>query len=281
MIALISYVLTGVAIGGFLVLVFQKIKNRIVSQKIRRILNFGEDDIVFVYQCKDFNENNKVITPDASKEDFIAMNNFLSALIKINWRRDVIVIDSEKFFNNMKMYENKNIILFGSRKVNIVTEIYEKFLENNNIEFYRTERIDKDRWRIIDGEGGIFPSETYSQIELYLKNGIPENQIGQMGLCDTGYITKFSNPLKSENKVMIIAGIRGIGTWGVAECIKKKYKEIYKILQDAKTEKKDFSIRIRILYHNYDISNIIPTGKVFFIDKKQLKLIPYNDILNK
>ena len=49
-----------------------------------------------------------------------------------------------------------------------------------------------------------------------------------------------------------MAGIRGIGTWGAAECIKKNWRGIYDRLE---RKRGSFSALVLVTYENCDITN--------------------------
>lgn len=93
-------------------------------------------------------------------------------------------------------------------------------LLKNNKKIYRIERESEDEWRITDGE---FPyrSKTYSQEKAYKAAGLSTDDIAAKEFQDIAYITKITNPFEGTTKILILAGVRGIGTWGAAECIKK------------------------------------------------------------
>ena len=123
---------------------------------------------------------------------------------------------------------------------------------------FRAEKKNKVRFQheIVDRSGAKYTSDTYQQVDDYLSKShghyvlIPEQEY-----VDVGYLTKVTNPFCGEDdkktKIFIVAGIRGIGTWGVAECLKKNLKAIYNEL--GKTKDADFSAAIRIHYKNLDI----------------------------
>lgn len=72
-------------------------------------------------------------------------------------------------------------------------------------------------------------------------------------------IAKVTNPLDEEkkNKILLLAGVRGIGTGGAAECVRRKWKRIYNKKGKGGSEgyRKDgnFAAVIDVKYHNFNI----------------------------
>lgn len=66
-----------------------------------------------------------------------------------------------------------------------------------------------------------------------------------------------------------MAGIRGIGTWGAAECLKKWWKPIYSAKASTRSiggpsKAGDFAALVKVRYRNYDIKE--GTGMTHFAD---------------
>jgi hypothetical protein len=73
----------------------QRILNRRGEMRpLNQLLNFGNDDLLFVFPHRE--EIYEAILPRTSTEDFLAMNNVISALIKIGWRRKIAVRDTTR-----------------------------------------------------------------------------------------------------------------------------------------------------------------------------------------
>lgn len=237
------------------------------TKHLNQILNFGSKKIYFLYQFKPSSGNAQRIVPPISTEDFLAMNNFLSALIKINWRNETELVATEIFANQIENNKNNNIVTFGSSKINNITREIEKILAHNNLNFYRIEKSStSDEWRIVDNDGR-YNTSVYAEYQKYLMQDIEKSMIGRESFTDIAYITKVTNPRDSESKVIIIAGVKGIGTWGAAECIKKWSKKIYEKLPRNK-KNRDFSALMRISYRNYDIVDVKVINIHLFEDRK-------------
>ena len=58
---------------------YLKSRERASNQNLRKLLNFGKDDIIFVFTHRDHVP--EAILPRTSTQDFVAMNNIIGALI--------------------------------------------------------------------------------------------------------------------------------------------------------------------------------------------------------
>jgi hypothetical protein len=218
------------------------------NQPLNRILNFGPDDeLIFVFTHRDHVPES--ILPRTSTEDFMAMNNFISALIKVGWKKKIAVRDTLRLTEQDKQ---KNLVLICSAKSNIVTkEVQDMLLENKIRCYFNAQKPNTNQWHIKDLVMGNFPSKTYNEIHDYLDSGGEPHELASQELNDVAVITKVTNPWNAINKIFIVAGVRGIGTWGAAECIKKEWRDIYDTL--PKNKSSDFSALVTIKYKNCDI----------------------------
>ncbi|MEL6673913.1 MAG: hypothetical protein AAFR61_17045 [Bacteroidota bacterium] len=271
----------GILSGIIATIIYKRYSEKLNNLPLGKILNFGNDDLLFVFPHR----NEVVINEPASKEegkpikppkiiprtateDFIAINNIISAILKLNWRKNVKAYDVDRFFGDFHNVRGKNLVTVCSRKINKLTNILAQGLEEKGVNFFRTELVDPktnpdqkyEEWRVVDNHGR-YPSRTYTEMMAYLKNGKKPEDFAELKLTDKAVITKMMNPWNAQNKIIMIAGARGIGTWGAAECIKKEWKQIQKKLRYASREKGlksncDFSALIEITYEKYDIKKI-------------------------
>jgi len=179
--------------------------------------------------------------PRISIEDFMAINNIISAYILAGFDPPNKVLDSKHISDKDK--RQNNLILICSSKTNTTTAEALKLLKEQNSskthlipDFKNDPTTDQIqiRWKT-----GIFPSETFDQ------KG-PD-------YTDIAIIMKSRSPWAGQHKILIIAGIRGIGTWGAAEFVKKWWKPLYEKKAGKKTG--DFAALIQVQYENYDIKS--------------------------
>ena len=100
----------------------------------------------------------------------------------------------------------------------------------------------------------MFRSPSWAEEETYRTGAVPRHQLATKTFEDLAIITKIANPWNPEMRLIWVAGIRGIGTWGAAEFLKKRWQELYDLLPDSNKDC-DFSALLRIRYHNCDIED--------------------------
>src|ERR1700730_13224464 len=70
----------------------QHLDRRRETKPLGKLLNFGPDDLLFVFPHRESIRG--PIVPRTSTEDFLAMNNFISALLNAGWSRKTSVRDT-------------------------------------------------------------------------------------------------------------------------------------------------------------------------------------------
>jgi hypothetical protein len=235
---------------------YEKFQQRRDSQPLDDILNLGrKEEIIFVFPSRTDSElkpNDIHILPSTSTEDFLAVNNIKSALLKIHWEGKDSVRQPEHMIENVDT--QKTIFCICSVKSNSFTAKVEKKIIASlaGERLFRVQpKEETGKYQIWDGFSET-NSPSYDQIDLHLKNNILP--LSQGHFDDFAYITKITNPWNVSAKIFIIAGIRGIGTWAAAECLKKNWKEIHDWL-DKDKKKSNFSALIKITYENLDIKH--------------------------
>jgi hypothetical protein len=194
----------------------------------------------------------EAILPRTSTEDFLAMNNFISALLNIGWSRKIGVRDTSRVTEADK---KRNLVIICSTKSNSLAAIFQSALEKLSPEAFSFKQGNQHRWHICDRDGATYQSKSWGQEEGYRDRRIDHRDLPSQSYEDYAVITESVNPWNEATKVLWVAGIRGIGTWGAAECIKKEWKQIYDQLP-REARDYDFSALLRIEYDNCDITSI-------------------------
>jgi len=77
---------------------------------------------------------------------------------------------------------------------------------------------------------------------------------------DIAMIVKTKSPWGAQKRILIIAGIRGIGTWGAAEFLKKWWRPLYKQKGSDRhhgmSKQGDFAALVRVHYKDLDIKRV-------------------------
>jgi len=247
--------------------ILEEFKKSRYKKPLNAVLNLGRTDLLlFVFPertdlSKALSSTIKTpkkpprILPFAASEDFLAINNIKSALLKINWHGKDKIKQPGKLSQEDK---EQFIFSIGSKFTNTFTAEVENVLISLGKNIYRAvESKNFFQCQIIDRAGTEHISKTYDQVDRFLLANNNRALIPEQEYIDFGYLTKVTNPFSKgkgkgkETKIFIVAGIRGIGTWGVAECLKKNLVAIYKKLGEKKDI--DFSAAIKIHYRNLDI----------------------------
>jgi len=229
---------------------------RRIRRPLNQLLNFGKDELLFVFPHRTDGNGDphaSYLLPRTSTEDFIAINNFMTVLANIEWERGAHVRDTTRFRTED---HKRNLVIICSPKSNDKATEFQNALIKKHIVGYYFEKRD-DRWCIshpTDPERPPYESPSWRQEREYLAGGVDRRDLPSKAFTDYAVITKAANPWNPKNKVFWIAGIRGIGTWGAAECVKKQWLAIYNELPKGGKDV-DFSALIKVHYDNSDIAN--------------------------
>jgi hypothetical protein len=103
-----------------------------------------------------------------------------------------------------------------------------------------------ERWQI-RFKGAVYLSPTYAEIDLLREQGkSPANG----PLTDYALLGRFPNPWNPSVKTILIAGIRGIGTWGAARHLRERAHELAK-----EFDGRDFVVIVKVGYRDYKITD--------------------------
>ncbi|MDY6904324.1 MAG: hypothetical protein SWH61_06535 [Thermodesulfobacteriota bacterium] len=178
------------------------------------ILHGFEGPTKFVFPHREDSE--LAILPRISTEDFMAINNIISAFLAAEISPPSKMVDCTNITEADKC--SNNLILICSSKTNPVTAEALSLLRQNHpqIADYIPEFAvdEKTGHTFIRWNQGKYVSKSFYQDQ----NGPLE---------DIAIILKAKSPWASQYNILVVAGIRGIGTWGAAECLKKSWEAIY------------------------------------------------------
>jgi hypothetical protein len=179
-------------------------------------------------------------------EDMLAANYAERTLTLGGFSDKAISIRSVNQFRKDKVFlEQQHLILICSPKANEITKdalhiINEKY-PDLNVDFTKI-TTNPDEWGIVFNKATL-PSDSYRQVAEYLAQGKdPEEQRQD----DYGLLLRANSPWNKNKSVFIIAGIRGIGTWGASRCLRERAEEIIK-----KTKGGNFALIVKVTYNNY------------------------------
>lgn len=211
------------------------------------LLSGMKEPVKFIFPPREELETS--FLPRISTEDFMAINNLISAFI-LSGRvpPPSKVADSKNIALGVK--RNNNLILICSSKTNAATKDAIQLIKEAN-----PKKSDLIPEFIIDDKS--------NSVQIYWRRGYyPSDSYKQEGpeYNDVAMIIKAQNPWAAQYKLLIIAGIRGIGTWGAAEFLKKWWKPLYERKGYDKSNKiyktGNFAALVHVTYKEYDISNV-------------------------
>ncbi len=188
---------------------------------LRRILSFPKNGPIVIVVA----HREQMLATDAlpriALETVFALNNIQSILGKLGWRGEVKILEVNRVGDTDKQ---GNLIILGGDRVNSLTRDFLTDLaskERDTLGFERTTVKTEERWHI-RSENATFVSKSYEQLSSNASN-----------LEDVALITRISNPRNEKKAIVILAGIRGIGTWGAADFLDSHARDLSMKLRAA------------------------------------------------
>lgn len=212
----------------------------------RAVLNFGHDDLFIVFPPRDVEE---AILPRVSVEDFLAIRSIQESLNLSGWRGQIRVRDSELFYEiNPDGDKKRNIVAICSPKTNRLTaEILDELAGQNRWCPFGFEEHEPGKWHI-RREPRPLESDSYEQEKRARGKGLP---VAEQRLNDVGVLAKFANPWNPANMIIIAAGIRGIGTWGATDHLRRNAADLFGRKTGDKTG--EFVAYLDIVYRKFNL----------------------------
>lgn len=185
------------------------------------LLNFGSRMVTFVYSPRrdSFSEPQRVILPRTSTEDFLAINNLISALIRSGYKHDLDMC-SVRAFDGNKRFGDLVFVCSPVSNPGTASVLAELSKIYESLPRFETQ---SNGQCVIHAGANTYQSETYEVVERCHKEG---SEPEEATMRDYGLLVKAPNPWEPERMVLVLAGIRGIGTWGIAECLKKDWQKV-------------------------------------------------------
>jgi hypothetical protein len=239
---------TGVVAGLIARLGFNAIQARRVNRHLWDLLNFGQGDVYFVFPHR---EGFRGILPPVAAEDFLAINNVTRVLNSMGWRGHTHMRDTEQIRDNREA----NLVTVGSPRTNDFTRLVLEALSQKGLRpFTFEETPDKPgHWHISRERGQqLFPSFTFDQQKAAQE---ADHSVAGAELDDVAVLAKFDNPWNAANKVLVVAGVRGIGTWGASDYLRKRAPDLHKEKKVSERFKKNgnFVAYIAVRYRRYHL----------------------------
>jgi hypothetical protein len=216
---------------------YEQARARRGSKQIRCLLRLNRKRILFVLPPRYQGPND--ILPRFAIEDFLAMHNILRALAEASIQPEYKVCDPDHIPENER--NEHDIVTIGSSRVNSMTARVLAGAPLNGL-FQFEPRPDNDKHlRLRKNDSPLWESASYA------KDSDPQD----VERLDFALIARVKSPWNIERTAIVIAGIRGIGTWGAAEIIRKRPADLALPLASAPTN--GFAAVVKVRYKNYNI----------------------------
>lgn len=204
-----------------------------------------ETPVLIVFPPREPPSPRKAILPQISIESSLAINNIITAFLAAGHEPPSRFRDPRDLTEEEK--RDNNLIMVCSGKRNPITKEALELLRAQSHTFAdlipsfeqepHTGRL-QIRWN-----KGAYSSESFDQPG-------PEYD-------DVALIVKVRSPWDDRRKILIVAGVRGVGTWGAAEFLKKWWRPLYEWLGRSRrfgtSKRGDFAALVSVRYCNYDI----------------------------
>lgn len=210
------------------------------SQPIRRVLGLGNDDVIVVIPHRRTDGNRKL--PTVAVEDVLALRNVFELLAEVGIRKPKIRHPE----NLAEPDRKKNIITIGGSTRNEFTKYILSYPVNaDEIKFSPSVR-DPDQTELKRGSTAAYLSPSYSSSQTEGVTGRTQ---------DMAVLLRRPNPRNASNSVVVIAGIRGIGTWGASDCLRKQAEALAHNLKSNGNSRlpAGFLALVEVDYENFDI----------------------------
>jgi hypothetical protein len=230
------------------------------TKPFSRIHGFSKDErVVIVFPGRQSNPSSGLLKDRlVTFEDMLAVNYVERILTLSGWKDDLIDFRENHSFEKLDVHDPaKNVVLICSPRSNSVTRKYLDLIKENASLDWDFE-VDADGHMSISAGGGRWVSASYSQEETLRRDDL---SIEESTIDDIAAVIRTDNPFNPATKVLIVAGIRGVGTWGAAKYLRQHAKDLVR-----RTGGKDFACLLKVRYTNWRIDKTEMTDVCRILD---------------
>lgn len=219
--------------------VYEKCKLRARSVAELSIFDFSGRDLIIVVPHR--GRESDSIMPRVAVEDVLSMKNILSITARLYPDMCIKVRDA----SHLTPEDRKaNIVTLGGSKVNSFTaEVLQGY---EQVCFRFEEDTTPGNWLLHRNNDTIFKSQSHE---------VSDESSPELPREDRGLVMKLRNPTNADRRIFVIAGIRGIGTWGATDCLRKQMRDVFaKKRADSGYQKTgEFCMVVSVKYEEFDI----------------------------
>jgi hypothetical protein len=205
-------------------------------------LNFDhQHDAVFVYPLRVVDK--PILVPRIAIEDFIAVNDMQRMLVSAGWSIERIRMKDE---TQLQPQERQlNLVILSAPWRNTITKEALNALRPLLDKYEIGAEQAPDGTRRVLFRGGAFVSPTYEQERKLEQEG---KQASAGPLEDYALVLKVRNPWNHGASMVVVMGLRGIGTWGAAVHLRDQASQI-----GRRTKGQDFGMVVKVRYESWNI----------------------------
>ncbi len=240
--------------GVFALLVYflrPRVLHYLTKRPHKKLFGFKENErVLIVLPARKTSSDEKGLLKSIriAFEDMVALAYIERMLLLAGISENRIKIRQHKTFGKVNTGDLlENLVLICSPKSNPITKKYLDKITNSTPLKWTIEE-DKNGQMYIDKHPGRRPSPSYEQES---NNGEECNDVDTSRFDDIALVVRANNPFKAGKKVLIIAGMRGIGTWGAAKYLRNNYRKINTLFKGG-----DFALIVSVHYENYRIQEV-------------------------
>jgi hypothetical protein len=252
-------------------------------RELKTLLNFGRGDLYVVFPQRDEVAIKNAILPRGASEDFFAIDN-LSRVLQRMGQKHYHLRTADVFMapGSMANWSN-NVVTIGSPRSNMFTrralrELKSPFKFGRDRKGVWWVRRDQDPGKCKCKSRALQQQEANAR-KIQQEANARKKPAAELALDDVAVIAKYRNPFSpnNDNLLLMIAGVRGIGTWGATHYLREKAGELYErkggrpksgwlpILTSYRPNGKDgeFIAFVSIKYENFSIAGTELEDKKF------------------
>lgn len=226
---------------------------------LRKLLLFSRGDRIVVVLPRREQPSVQKTVGAVAYEDMVACILVERCFMLAGWREEQIEIVSNDVAVANVAYKRENLVLLCSPRRNPLTaEALATLKRQNRLDCWFDTDPDHPEELCLHLAGANITSPSYREAEPLLREG----KSGYEGpLNDCALLARFENPWEPGKSVLILAGLRAIGTWGAARALRQRARELVEL-----TGAQDFAVTVKCKYERWkvkeydfgEVSRILP-----------------------
>jgi len=231
--------------GAYVFALLQALSRR---PRLARVLKFDRrHDVLILYPPRDTNVPEPIL-PTISIEDFMAIYNIQRLLASAGWDPNRIRMKDMTHWCDDPRDQQQNLVLLCAPWRNTVTQQAMQGLAHVRERYDISLDKGPDGLKHMRFRCGQFFDTTHEQIDALGKEGIP---------ASTGPLDDYALVLTAargewaqHGPVLVLSGLRGIGTWGAANHLRRHARGLEK-----RAGSRGFAIALSVRYGRWDIAD--------------------------